>query len=263
MNKNINKLSVSACVVSYNNSKDILPTVRTVLENTKGVNLTLYLSDNGSTDDTVKLVKSNFPQVIIIENKANKGFGHGHNSVINMLSSDYHFVINPDIMLNEDTVTELVEKMEKDKSIIMATPKILNTDGTEQFLPKRNPRLRYLIGGRLEKYAKVFKKYRDIYTMRNENIDAPLDIEFCTGCFFAIRTNTFKQLHGFDERFFMYFEDADITRRARKLGRVVFFPDINVTHQWERASSKTLKYFLIQLSSMFKYMFKWCGQKQK
>ena len=100
-----------------------------------------------------------------------------------------------------------------------------------------------------------------MYTMRNEVINGPIDIEFCTGCFFCIRTEIFKKLNGFDDRFFMYFEDADITRRARKLGSVVFYPDIKVTHVWARASAKTLKFFLIQLCSMFKYFLKWLGKK--
>lgn len=263
MNNSNKKINVSACIVSYNNSDKILPTFQSIFKYTNDVNLTVYLSDNGSNDNTTEIVKKNFPQVIIIDNKKNKGFGYGHNQVIDKIKSDYHFVINPDILLSQDTISELVTKMEQDNKIIMATTKILNTDGSEQYLPKRNPRLRYLIGGRLEKHAEVFKKYRDIYTMRNEIITGPLDIEFCTGCFFGIKTEIFKKLGGFDDRFFMYFEDADISRRANKLGRVVFFPDVTVTHQWERASSKTLKFFLIQLSSMFKYMIKWSRLKKK
>ena len=255
------KTKVSACIVTYNNSDSILSAVSSIIEQTKNVDLTLYISDNKSTDNTTEIVQKEYPTVKIIKNNENNGFGYGHNKVIDIIDSDFHFIINPDIILKEDAISMLVDKLENDKSVVMATSKILNQDGTEQFLPKKNPKFRYLIGGRLEKFGKIFKKYRDIYTMRNEIIKEPLDIEFCTGCFFCIRTEVFKKLNGFDDRFFMYFEDADITRRARKLGRVVFYPDINVTHVWARASAKTLKFFLIQLSSMFKYFFKWLGKK--
>lgn len=257
-NKNI---KVSACIVTYNNSEIIINTISSIINNTKNVDLTLYISDNNSTDNTLEIISKEFPEVKIINNKINKGFGYGHNKMLDIIDSDYHFVINPDIILDTDVISQLVDKLENDKSVVMATTKILNQDGTEQHLPKKNPKFRYLLGGRFEKYGKIFKKYRDIYTMINEVITEPLDIEFCTGCFFCIRTEVFKKLNGFDDRFFMYFEDADITRRARQLGRVVFYPDINVTHVWERASAKTLKFFLIQISSMFKYFFKWLGKK--
>ena len=89
--------------------------------------------------------------------------------------------------------------------------------------------------------------------MINEVITEPLDIEFCTGCFFCIRTEVFKKLNGFDDRFLCTLKMRILQDAQVQLGRVVFYPDINVTHVWERASAKTLKFFLIQISSMFKY----------
>ncbi|MEG1886813.1 MAG: glycosyltransferase family 2 protein, partial [Oscillospiraceae bacterium] len=68
-----------------------------------------------------------------------------------------------------------------------------------------------------------------------------------------IRTEVFKMLNCFDERFFMYMEDADLSRRASKFGKIVFLPQYTVTHLWERTSSKSLKYLLIHLVSSIKY----------
>ena len=201
-NKNI---KVSACIVTFNNSNSIVSTVSSIINNTKGVELTLYISDNNSSDNTRDIILEKFPTVKIIKNDRNAGFGYGHNKLLELINSDYHFVINPDIILKDDAITKIVDKLENDNSVVMATSKILNEDGTEQHLPKKNPKFRYLIGGRFEKYGKIFKKYRDIYTMRNEIITEPLDIEFCTGCFFCIKTDAFKKLNGFYYIFFIYF----------------------------------------------------------
>lgn len=253
--------NVSAAIVTYNNEDIILNTLNSIILNTKKVNLKLFVIDNCSTDKTIEVVKTNFPQVEVINSEKNNGFGHGHNMVLPYLSSEYHFVINPDILLKDDSISFIVEKLENDSSVIMATSKILNDDGSEQFLPKKNPKFSYLLGGRLEKYGSFFAKLRSEYTMKNHSYKMPFEIEFCTGCFFGIRTDAYKILNGFDERFFMYFEDADLTRRAKKIGKVVFYPDVEVTHLWERASTKSYKFFLIQIKSMFKYFFKWALKK--
>jgi len=252
-----NSINVSASIVTYNNSNKIIQTVASVLNNTHDVNLSLYIADNNSDDNTLELVNKQFPEVNIIGNSRNGGFGWGHNKVLNEINSKYHVVINPDIVLKQDSISALVKQLEKDSSVVMCTSKILNEDGTEQFLPKKSPKLKYLFGGRLERLGGVFKKLRAEYTMKNANITTPIEIEFCTGCFFVIRTEVLKKLNGFDDRFFMYFEDADLSRRAKKYGKIVFYPDIEVIHLWERASAKSIKLFLVHTVSMFKYFSKW------
>jgi len=253
--QNTEKIKVSACIVTHNNSDIILNTVNSILKNTTGVDMKLYISDNLSTDDTVKKLRQNTTDITIIENSGNNGFGAGHNAVLPMLDSKYHAIINPDITINDDIITVLVNYMENNPDIGIITPKILNDDGTEQKLPKKAPKIKYLLG-RFEKYGSIFKKWRAEYTMAEDEINQPTDIGFCTGCFMLVRTELFKKIGGFDERYFMYFEDADLTREVLKTHRVVFYPSVSAIHHWERASSKSLKFFLIQLSSMIKYFIK-------
>lgn len=261
MQNSVDKISVSASIVTYNNSTKIIQTISSILKYTHNINLSLYISDNNSTDNTVELIEEQFPDAKIIRNSKNGGFGYGHHMVLDKLTSKYHVIINPDIILKNDSISALVELLEKDNSVVMATSKILNEDGTEQFLPKKFPKLKYLFGGRLERFGGIFAKLRDEYTMKNKDITEQIDIEFCTGCFFVIRTEVLKKLNGFDDRFFMYFEDVDLSRRAKEFGRVVFYPDVEVIHLWERASSKKLKLLCTHINSMFKYYLKWAFKK--
>lgn len=171
--------------------------------------------------------------------------------MLNLPLGKYHAVINPDIEIKTDVLKELTKVLEENSDIVMITPKILNTDGSEQFLPKRTPTFKYSFLGRIS------KKIREEYTRANENLKTLTDIDFCTGCFFVIKSEIFKKIGGFDERFFLYMEDADITRRAKKYGRVVFCPFVSVTHSWERASAKSIKAILMHITSFCKYIFKW------
>ncbi len=250
------KTVVSVSIVTYND----LPRVKKTLESfnrfSSTVDLKVFVSDNASLDGTLETIKSEFPFVTAIQNGENIGFGKAHNKVIPFLNSKYHVVSNPDIVFSSDVVFELCKYLDENPGAVMVTPKVMFEDGTEQHLQKRKPKFKYLLAGRLP----FLKKLRAEYTRENEDLSSPTEIEFSTGCFFVIRTDVLKKLEGFDDKYFMYFEDADISDRAREFGKIIFYPDVSVTHLWERSSSKSIKYLLIHISSMFKYFF---GRRKK
>lgn len=247
--------TVSACIVSYNNGDKILNTIDSVLKNTVGVKLELYVVDNGSTDGSTEKIKSAFPSVKVIESGENNGFGAGHNKVLPLINSKYHVVINPDIILKDDSITKLCDFADSDSDIGLLSPKILFENGEEQKLGKKNPTPLYLGVHFFHKNTKP-SKIMDDYCMTNAGTE-PFEITNATGCFMFFKTEVFKKLGGFDERFFMYLEDCDIARRASKISRVLHCPDIEVYHLWERASKKSKKLLKIHIQSIIKYFLKW------
>lgn len=247
------ELSIS--VVTYNNKNEIGRLLKSVIKYTKAVDYEITVVDNASEDGTVEYIKSNFPTVKLIETGENRGFGFGHNKMLGA-SSEFHAVLNPDIELRSDVLSELVNYLRANKDVALVTPKILNPDGTQQYLPKRKPTFKYMFLGRLSRYVKAFEPIRDEYTMKNTSMTEPTQIEFCTGCFMVMRTEYFKKAGGFDERFFMYLEDVDLTERLSKYGKIMFYPRASVVHNWEGGSSKNLRLMKIHISSMFKYFKK-------
>lgn len=244
---------VTGSIVTYNNADIIEKCIESVLRYTENLDFTLYVIDNGSSDNTVELVENHFPQVILIKNKENLGFGSGHNKVLELIDSTYHVAINPDITLSGEVVQELCEYLESQPEVMMVTPKVLNVDGTEQYLPKYCPSIRYAI---ISKF-KPFRYIRKRYTRQEENLSKPTSVEFCTGCFFVIRTETFKKLGGFDPKFFLYCEDADLSMRVRKEGTIIFYPYISVTHLWKRENTGNLRGISHFLRSMLRFFMKW------
>ncbi len=243
------QVSVSGAVVTYNCADKAVNAVKTVVENTKKYPFKLYVFDNASSDGTVDAI-GQIDDVTVKNSGGNIGFGKAHNLALGEEMGKYHAVINPDVLLDYDCISALVDRMEADSSIVMITPRVLNEDGSEQKLPKLRPTFKRLFLGRLS------KKIRSEYTMADKELSGLVDISFCTGCFFVIRSDVFKALGGFDKDYFMYLEDADLTLKAKQYGRVVLDCDNHITHLWERESAKSLKYLLIHIKSAFTFFKK-------
>jgi GT2 family glycosyltransferase len=248
--------TVSISVVTYNSEPYIGKLLDSIARFVQGVDYHIFIIDNGSADGTLELVQSRLsPSVTLVLSPTNKGFGGGHNLILDRINSQYHVCVNPDIALADDVISAMADYMDEHSDIGLMTPKILNMDGTVQVLPKRNPKLIYLISRRAD--LGFLRKHRNEYEMGEQNGNLPFEIEFSTGCFMFLRTALFKELGGFDERFFMYFEDADLTRRVRQHARAEYNPGFQVYHEWARAGRRQLKFFIIQIASMIKYMIKW------
>ena len=226
------RYKVTGCIVTHNNMHSIKKTLDSLLEFTRA-DFKLYVVDNSSTDGTPEFIEQNYPQLELIRNAGNTGFGAGHNLVMDRLDSKYHVVINPDITVKDDAISALADYLEEHEDIGMLAPKICFPDGRMQILGKRDPKIKYLFASRL----------------RNEEKPGRLLREYAT--------ELFRKIGGFDEGYFLYFEDSDITRTVRKYARVVFDPSVVVYHEWERESKHNFKLLLVHIRSMFYYMKKW------
>lgn len=254
--------AISISIVTYNSELYIGKLLDSFNQHVHHPDYHIYIIDNGSTDKTIDIIKDRIsPSITLVQNPRNKGFGSGHNTILDQINSKYHVCVNPDIILVNDIISAMAHYMDENAEIGLVTPKILNLDGSLQILPKKNPKLIYLIARRIN--LSFLRKYREKYEMQEQKDNCKCDVEFCSGCFMFMRTALFKELGGFDERFYMYFEDADLTRRMRGQARAEYNSDFSVVHAWERAGSKKLKFFIIQIVSMLKYLIKWRGSNSK
>lgn len=248
------RTKVSLCIVSYNSKDDIvrcLDSLFVVLDVSR-IDLIVYISDNNSADRSGEYLANKYPNVSVIMNEKNAGYGYGHNKVTPIIDSKYHIILNPDIIFEEDAISKLVDYLEVNADIAIATPEIRNLDKSIQYLPRLYPKLRYVVSSTIP----GFGKFRSDYTLSNKVINNPIDIQVCTGSFMMIRTEVFKKISGFDEKFFMYFEDFDLSIRANKYGRIVYNPKTYVLHDWHRDSKKSKKMFLISVRSMIRFYAK-------
>ena len=248
---------LSASLVLYHCGDEIVHALHCIQN--ADLEVDVFLPDNSPEDMTAERVSWLFPGVVILPQKKNVGFGRANNAVLPYLKSKYHLIMNPDVSFDPFLLKKMVAYMEAHPGIAILTPRVLNEDGSEQFLPKKRVAVHYLLGGLLEGLGGVFRRWREDFTMANMNITVPVAVEFATGCFLLIRTDAFKRLNGFDPRFFLYQEDSDLSRRILEehQGSIVYHPDMCVTHRWARENTRTSKGRMRQMRSAIKYFMKW------
>lgn len=252
-----NNDSLSFAIVTHNNQDQIVETLLSLIDAVDNMwPYEVFIIDNESTDETVERINEmNFEFVHIISSK-NRGFGFGHNAVLNRLNSTYHFIVNPDICLKDKkSLSKMIEYMNFNREVGMLSPLILNEDGSIQHLFRKKPTV-------LDAFIRfagknVLPERQKNFINLNSGYNKILPIENASGSFMLIRTNIFKEVKGFDERFFMYYEDSDLTRKVNEISTAMFVPTVSVVHKWERANKKNIKYSLIMIGSLYKYMRKW------
>lgn len=257
---------ISACIVAYCDYEEVCAAVRSVLAHTPSPEFRLFVMDNASPDGCgQQLAAEDFgdDRVTVHCLPENLGFGKGHNSVIPELDSDVHFILNPDILLQDDVLTGMAQWLLDHPGVVMATPQLYFPDGRIQNLPRRKPTPWLLLARQLADRmpGSIFAKADAHYTMQDEDLSEARPIEFCTGSFAALRTDVFKQIGGFDPEYFMYVEDADLTQKALQRGQVYLLPQFKAVHAWHRAPMRDAGKFKMQLVSMGRYFRKWgCGR---
>lgn len=251
--------TVTGCIVTYNNIDTIDSAVSSLLKCTEA-DFRLFIVDNGSTDGTPELIEKNYPQVTVIRSGGNIGFGAGHNLILDRLDSDYHAIINPDISVRDDVISKLAAYLDETPEAGLVSPEVRFPDGKPQILGKKNPCLRYLFASHFRKGSEPDETLRE-YAMLDADYSKPFEIENATGCFIFIRTELFRKLGGFDKRYFMYFEDCDLSREVNRVSKVVYNPQVTVYHEWHRDSKRNFRLKLIHITSMLRYFAKWSFRK--
>lgn len=251
---------ITGSIVIYKNEIAVLENAINSFLNTD-LNVTLYLIDNSPTDQLKKYFQN--ANIVYIHNPQNPGFGASHNIAIKRsieLSSDYHVVINPDVYYSAGNLEKMKLFMDSNDKIGQLMPKVLYPNGTFQFLCKKNPTFFDLFarGFMPNFFKKKFKKRLDKYEYRSSNFeDLIFDIPYLSGCFMFFRTSVLKKVGFFDDRIFMYLEDADLTRRVLSVSRTVYYPYAIIYHHFAGMTHKKLKYKLITIKSAFIYFSKW------
>jgi len=247
--------TITASIVLYNTPENIIiEAINSFLKSCSGI---IYIIDNSDNITRYKIFRN--IRVRYYHSPINLGFGKGHNLVINkyITDSDYHLVLNPDVRFNPDIIPVMVKEFLSDYSIGAIMPKIIYPDGSIQKLVKLIPNPVNLIARRFIKVRFIVNKINSDYEF-SEKIDFfPISVPLISGCFFMARTQTLKKVGGFDERFFMYMEDVDISRRMGAIAKLTYMPSIFVIHDYDKGSYKKINLLILHIISAIKYFNKW------
>lgn len=199
---------------------------------------------------------------IYLTDCSNLGYGKAANKLFNSLVTlpEYFCVLNTDVRWDEGSITSALDWLDKLPGISAAVPIILSDDGEMQLLCKRNPTVLALFSRRFVHDSikpRWLRRYDSWYVMRDMDYSKVFCSEYLSGCCMFIRYQAYKNVGGFDEGFFLYLEDADITRRLASQGMTCHMPVAHIYHSWGKGSYVNLRLLAISIMSSIRYFCKW------
>lgn len=248
-------IDISITIVAFNDEDDVRNAVCSIMEHTADrISKRIYIVDNSTQSNELSSLVKEYEEVVYKRPGENLGFGGGHNYVLKDLDSKYHAIVNPDILLTEDSFSILLAFLEQ-QGAGMAVPRLVDGEGVLEAVYRRELTVSDMVIRML--FSKHFKKRQRYHTMQDMDYGKPFQVPFAQGSFLVIRSELFARLGGFDPRYFMYMEDADLCRQVNDVSSLWYCPDTSVIHKWERGSHKDMHLLKIHLVSMFRYFGKW------
>lgn len=250
-------LNLTISVVLFNTNINEIQGVIDELE-TSSLNYKLYLVDNSPNNSIQDKITVNEKVEYIFTGK-NLGFGAGHNIAINLTKNiaQFHLVLNADVIFKATILKNIYDYMMLHNEVGLLSPKIYNLDGSIQYSVKLLPTPANLIVRRFIPINYLKEKLNYKYELKFFNFEDIIEPPYVSGCFMFLNTNVFKDITGFDERFFMYPEDIDLTRRIFKKHKVIYYPFEAIYHAHGKGSYKNNKLLYYHVTSMVKYFNKW------
>lgn len=218
----------------------------------------IYVIDN-SADDSLRQHLP-YDGRIDYRHVENRGFGAGHNialrEALDANPEGYHLVMNADVCWEGDVLAPLIGYMQANPDVGMVMPKVFYPDGALQYTCRMLPTPYDVLAKRFLPESLIHRRM-ERYLLAAHDHDRPLNCPYLLGSFLLFRNEVLRECGVFDERFFMYPEDIDITRRVHQRWRTMYWPGVSIVHEHAAASRKSRRMLWIHISNMVRYFNKW------
>ncbi|MDY0083127.1 MAG: glycosyltransferase [Ignavibacteriaceae bacterium] len=218
-------MDLSIIIVNYNVKEFLQNLIHSIEKASLNLTKEIIVIDNASDDGSVEFIREKFPQVNLVANKTNLGFGKANNIGLKQAKGKYILLINPDTIVAEDTFEKMIQFFESNDNVGLAGCKILNPDGTLQLACRRSfpgpwTSFTKVTGlSTLFPKSRIFARYNLTYLDENDTYE----VDAISGSFMMMKREVYEKTGGFDEQFFMYGEDLDLCYRIQKAGYKVFY----------------------------------------
>lgn len=254
-------MTLTIGIVNHNTKKDLKKCIKSILQNPPNCNFRIVVVDNNSKDGSRKLLKHiENENIKYISNNKNIGFGRACNQIAKKQNSSYLLFLNPDVEVSKNAIDKLIDFLKKNEKIGMATGKLLFPDGSLQLSCRKFPTILRALFGRESTLRKIFPNnmISKEYLMSKLDYNKIQFPDWVRGAVILFKTDIFEKIGGFDEKFFLYFEDTDICLRLREKGyEIAYLPEAVFYHKLGSSTKKKrLKTKIIHNISMFHYIRK-------
>ncbi len=248
-------VDVTIIVVNYNETKLLKNCIDSIINFTKNVSYEIVVVDNNSNDFDINALQQAYPDVVLIKNIDNKGFAAANNRGLAIAQGRFTLFLNNDTLFIENSLKEIL-RFVNDREKVFVGCKLLNQDGTHQISIVNFDNISNIFGENFFLYkifprSKMFNKYYLHYTNPDETNDA----DAIKGAFIWGRTEDFRKLNGFDERFYFYNEENDLCYRLKNSdGKVIYYPGTSIIHIGGATTDK-MPWFRFKNQSIAKIQF--------
>ena len=257
---------ISALILNYRTPRPAVKCAQMLAQQTVANKMEVIIVENHSDDESIGILRNGvktIPNTRVIESPTNAGFGKGYNLGMRHARGRYILINNPVKLLTPESVERMVNAMEADPTIGILGPKLIHEDGTLRDSFRRFPRMADVVVKRTA-LRRLFPQRVQRYLQTDADPDAQRDVDWLIGGCLLLRRDLIEEIGGFDDRFFLFFEDIDLCRRCWRAGkRVVYFPSAQATDRKKRLSEGgaihlvTNKVGRAHIASALKYFWKW------
>jgi GT2 family glycosyltransferase len=250
---------ISVLVVNYRSYYELTASLTALQSGVPRLPLEVVVVDQHSDAARAGTVRAQFPDVTFVSNPRNDGFAAGVNRAARYSTGRYLLLVNPDAVVADGLIDTLADWLDVHPDVAVVGPRIYNRDGSVQPSARRFPNLTTGLGGR---QGWLTRNFPDNWLSRRNlewsRASAPIEVDWVSGACMMIRRSAFEAVGGMDERFFLYWEDADLCRRLRTAGfRTMYVPTVSATHEGSRASRHAAARSLVAFHrSAFRYYWK-------
>ena len=234
-------MDVSIVILNYNTSELLGECLRSLYQFPETRTYEIIVVDNGSLDSSCDHIRSNFPDVKIIRNEKNIGFSRGNNTGALAARGSFVLFLNSDTLFTGNCIAPLAELLHDHPDVGAVGPKLLNADGSLQLSCGSLPNLFVELWDKV-RYSLHRRGGKSIRLLYDRFHRRTRETGWITGACMMVRSDTFRSLGGFDENYFMYFEDKDLCRRLKKsCWKIMYFPSTAIVHLLGGTSKKSVK----------------------
>lgn len=238
-------MRLTVIIVAYNSEDFIEDCVRSLLENLPEKSEIIVI-DNNSSDNTAKKLENFVPKIDLIKSTTNLGFAKANNLAAKKVQGNYLFFLNPDTQITGSIFNELLGFYERESDAGIVAPKLIQPDGKVQESVKNLP----TIWRAIKEFIFLMPHAYSQFIPKDDDFT---EVESVYGAAMLIKRDLFNKVGGFDERFFLYYEDVDLCKRIRKLGKkIYYYPKVSIKHIVGGTKSERNKYEL-NMESFIKY----------
>ncbi|HPF52506.1 MAG TPA: glycosyltransferase family 2 protein [Draconibacterium sp.] len=222
-----NSKKVAIVILNWNGEKLFPEFLPSIIQHSKGENIEIIVADNGSTDQSIKVLKRDFPEIAILDLHTNYGFALGYNLALKEIDADYFVLVNSDVKVAKGWIEPCIRQMEDDEKIAAVQPKVLSYHQPDSF------EYAGAAGGFIDKYGYPFCRGRILNHVEKDEhqYDEPGEIFWATGACMFVRADIFKQAGGFDHDFWAHMEEIDLCWRMKNQGyKITYEPKSVIWH---------------------------------